>query len=196
MHTPEQKTFSPGTGAQQGLSLVELVVFIVIVSVGLVGVLGILNVTAARSADPLVRKQALSVAESLLEEISLMPFTYCDPDDPAAATATAETDCATPESMTTPGPETAQGESRYSTTAPFDNVNDYDGFTMAGIRDLTGTPVPGLGAYAASVRVTAGGLGIANASDVALVTVTVTGPGNESVVLHGYRVRYAPNALP
>jgi len=29
-----------------------------------------------------------------------------------------------------------------------------------------------------------------------LVTVTVTGPSNITVKLDGYRVRYAPNALP
>jgi hypothetical protein len=34
------------------------------------------------------------------------------------------------------------------------------------------------------------------ATDSLLITVTVTGPGDTTVVLHGYRVRYAPNALP
>jgi MSHA pilin protein MshD len=29
-----------------------------------------------------------------------------------------------------------------------------------------------------------------------LITVTVTGPGNTTVTLNGYRTRYAPNALP
>jgi len=77
--------------SQRGLTLVELIVFIVIVSVGLAGVLLVLNTTAAKSADPVVRKQALAIAESLLEEIALMPFTYCDPDDAAAAMATTVT---------------------------------------------------------------------------------------------------------
>lgn len=183
-------------GRQCGLSLVELIVFIVIVSVGIVGILGVLNLTAAKSGDPLVRKQALSIAEAMLEEVTLMPFTYCDPDDPAAATATSEAGCATPEDMASPGPETAQGESRYSTTTPFDNVNDYHGFSMAGVRDLTGTALPGLASYNVAVAVTRGGLGAANPNDVALVTVTVAGPGGESVTLSGYRARYAPNALP
>lgn len=184
----------PEARRQHGLSLIELIVFIVIVSVGLAGVLMVLNATAAKSADPVVRKQALVIAESLLEEIALMPFTYCDPDDPAAATATSAAGCATAESMATPQPE--PGESRYSTTTPYDNVNDYHGLAMTGIRDLTGATIAGLEAYSAAVTVARGGLGFADPDDVALVSVTVTGPGRESVTLSRYRVRYAPNALP
>jgi MSHA pilin protein MshD len=173
-----------------GLSLIELIIFILVVSVGIAGILSVLSLTAARSGDPLVRKQALAVAEALLEEIRLMPFTYCDPDDPAAATAAGDGACALPEAL---GPE--PGESRYDAAAPFDNVNDYHGFSMAPILDLTGTPVGGLSGYAASVRIDQGGLGIAAAADVLLIAVTVTGPG-ESVTLHGYRTRHAPNAIP
>ncbi len=179
----------------RGVSLVELIVFIVIVSVGIVGILGVLNFTAAHSADPMIRKQVLAIAESLLEEVELMPFTYCDPDDANAATAQAAvvgaTGCAaTVEAI---GPEA--GETRYSTTAAFDNVNDYDGFGMTGIRDLSNTLVTGLENYSASVSVTAGGLGLAGA-DVLLIAVTANGPGNESITLHGYRTRHAPNSLP
>ncbi|MDP1658712.1 MAG: prepilin-type N-terminal cleavage/methylation domain-containing protein [Methylotenera sp.] len=48
---------------QLGVTLVELVVFIVIVSVALVGVLKVLEITNKGSADPLLRKQAHSIAE-------------------------------------------------------------------------------------------------------------------------------------
>lgn len=191
MRIPER---GAGRRAVRGLTLIELVMFIVIVGVGLAGILGVLDLTAARSADPVVRKQALAIAESLLEEIERMPFTYCDPDDANAATATSEAACTTAESMTAPGPEA--GESRYSTTDPFDNVNDYHGFSMSGITDLAGNAVSGLSAYSASVTVTSGGLGVSPASDVALIAVTVSGPGNESVTLHAYRTRYAPVYLP
>jgi len=186
----------PDRGRQRGFTLIELIVFIVVVGVGLAGVLTVLNATAAKSADPVVRKQALVIAESLLEEVTLMPFTYCDPDDPAAATATSTAACTVAESVAAPGPETSQGESRYSTTAPFDNVNDYHGFTMSGIVDLGGIVVAGLESYSAAVSVARGGLGFADPDDVALVSVTVTGPGREAVTLSAYRVRYAPNALP
>lgn len=56
---------------QYGISLIELILFIVIIGVGVLGILGVMNQATAHSADPLVRKQALAVAESLLEEIEL-----------------------------------------------------------------------------------------------------------------------------
>ncbi|MGH8700693.1 MAG: type IV pilus modification PilV family protein [Burkholderiales bacterium] len=71
----------------RGLSLVELVVFIVIVSVGVAGIIGVIDVTTRSSVDPVVHKQALAIGEAVLEEAQLQPFTYCDLDDSAAATA-------------------------------------------------------------------------------------------------------------
>lgn len=187
MRIPDRR---PPRGAR-GVSLVELIVFIVIVSVGIVGILGVLNFTASKSADPMIRKQVLAVAESMLEEVELMPFTFCDPDDANAATAQSAAGCATtPEVI---GPEGA--ESRYSTSTPFDNVSDYHGFSMTGIRDLTNTPVTGLENYTVAVTVTNGGLGLA-ASEVLLIEVTATNGGSESITLHGYRTRHAPNSLP
>ena len=73
----------------RGLSLVELVVFIVIVSAAVAGIIGVIDVTTRSSVDPMIHKQALAIAEAVLEEVQLQPFTYCDPDDPGAATADA-----------------------------------------------------------------------------------------------------------
>ena len=182
---------------EQGLSLIELIIFIVILSVSIAGILLALNQSIRTSADPVVRKQALAIAESLLEEIELMPFTYCDPDDPAAATATSPAGCATAEG-TTPTP----GETRYSATTPFDNVGDYGTFdtntaSPSGIRDITQTLIPNLGQYRAQVSVVTESLGTGGAAIPATeslrITVTVTGPGNTTVTLDGYRTRYAPN---
>lgn len=185
-----------------GLTLIELAIFIAVVGVGVAGILSVLDFTTRRSSDPLPQKQALSIAESLLEEVQLMPFTFCDPDDPAAATATGVGDCATPEA---PGPEGAN-ESRYADflgppNTPFDNVNDYNGFDTAtatppGIRDITGALVPGLDAYRASVSVVQESLGGIPADGSLRITVTVTGPAGTSVTLDGYRTRFSPNALP
>ncbi len=174
---------------ERGFTLIELVIFIVIVSVALAGVLLVLTQSTASSADPQLRRQALAVAESLLEEVQLMPFTYCDPDDPAVDTATSAAACATPEVI---GPEA--GETR--TGSPqFDNVNDYHGYSMpAGISDITGAAIAGLGAYSASVAVQAVALDSAPASDALRITVTVNGPGATQVKLEGWRTRYAPNA--
>ena len=194
---------------QLGVTLVELVVFMVIVSVALVGVLKVLDITNRGSVDPLVRKQAISIAESLLLEIEQQPFTLCDPDDANAATAVTTADCTGGAAasqdkggaaLTSSTPST---ESRYSATAPFDNVADYGGFTMpdancAGICSPgDNTPLAGLSAYKATVTVTRVGASAPFASfplsAVLQIAVRVTGPANTDVTLTGYRFRYAPN---
>lgn len=177
---------------QRGISLIELIMFIVIVSTALAGILSVMNVTTRASADPLVHKQALAIAESLLEEVALMPFTFCDPDDPAAGTATAIGDCATPEGI---GAE--NDVSRYDAALPFDNVSDYDGFGMAAgaTLDITGTNT-GVPGYAANVAVAEIAFGGIAAADALQITVTVTGPDGVPIVVDGVRTRYAPRAVP
>ncbi|MDD2832444.1 MAG: type II secretion system protein [Methylotenera sp.] len=191
----------------RGVTLVELVVFIVIISVALVGILKVLEITNRGSADPLIRKQALAIAESLLLEIQQQSFTYCDPNDANASTATSIAACAaTAQDPNPAGTGNIAGpfpntESRYSNTNPFDNVADYGGFTMpsaecAGICHAgDATPLAGLNNYSASVSITRAGGAFALANDAALkINVTVTGPGNTEVSIAGYRVRYAPNS--
>jgi MSHA pilin protein MshD len=178
--------------SRRGFTLIELVVFIAIVGIALAGVLLAYERAVMDSADPVVRKQALAIAEALLEEVQQMPFTYCDPDDPAVTTATSDAGCATAESAM--GPEA--GESRYSTSSAFDNVNDYHGYNTAsesppGIKDIAGVPIAGLGDYNAAVTVAPAALGAVPAGEALLITVTVTGPSNVSVTLNAYRTRYA-----
>jgi MSHA pilin protein MshD len=92
------------------------------------------------------------------------------------------------------GPES--GETRYGPTTYFDNVNDYNGFSMAGIRDLNNAAVAGLSGYTASVAVAAATLDTLTAAsgDALKITVTVSGPDSSSLVLQGWRTRYAPNS--
>lgn len=172
-------------GRQRGLTLVELIVFIVIVGVALAGVLTVLNHATRHSADPLIRKQALTIAEALLEEVMLQPFTWCDPDDPNAATATGYAGCTTAENNLAPEAGEARG-----TVTPFDNVNDYNGLT-------TTTNIAGGGAatFAANVVVAQGSLNGIAADASLLITVSVTA-GGETIQLQGYRSRYSPNTLP
>jgi MSHA pilin protein MshD len=190
---------------QRGVSLVELIIFIVVVGVAVLGVVGALRLGTSASADPMVQKQALSIAEALLEEVQLQPFTYCDPDDANAAAAIDATQCTggangpNDENRLPLGPEGT--EARGSTTTPFDNVSDYNGLSLPsppGITGIDGTGVAGLEAYSATIAVTNQALGVVPASDALLIRVTVNGPPgtNTTVVLDGYRVRYAPNALP
>lgn len=175
---------------QQGISLIEMIMFIIIVSIGVVALLAVFSTTVRKSADPMIQKQMLAIAEALLEEVESKPFTFCDPDDANATTAGSAAGCATTaEAM---GPEA--GETRSGAT-PFDNVNDYGpSLTINPFTDITGTTtIPG---YAATVAVAASALNGIAASDALQITVTVTGPGNNTLTLQGHRTLYAPNAVP
>jgi len=198
----------PGRSKSGGVTLIELVVFIVIVGVAMAGLFAAFNTITAASADPQVRKQVLAIAESLMDEVQLMPFTFCDPDDANAADATGPGigggGCATTSEDTAMGPEgVCPGvtcETRYG-SPKFDNVSDYNGFSMSsGIQDITNATIAGLSAYSASVTVSQAGLGAApnaiSSSEALRISITVTGPGSVSITLEGYRTRYAPNSLP
>ncbi|HEY9107652.1 MAG TPA: type II secretion system protein [Roseateles sp.] len=181
----------------QGLTLIELLMFIVVVGIALTAMLRVFITATAASADPMIMRQQLAIAESLLREVQLMPFTWCDPDDANVATATSAivspTGCAS--IVESSGPES--GESRYGPTNYFDNVNDYAGFSMSGIRDLSNAAVAGLAGYSASVAVTPAALDTltAGSGDALKITVTVLGPSGkaaDAIVLQGWRTRYAP----
>jgi len=189
-----------------GLSLVELLIFIVVVGVGIAGILVVYDRAVIGSADPLARKQALAIAESLLSEVLAQPFTYCDPQDaandpaaPPASTAACTGGAAGSEDRGggTLGPQPSS-ETRFSSTDPFDNVADYNGYAMNsgiyGLDDGT-TPIAALAGYTASVTIIRAGLALGLASDDAAlrVDVQVTRSG-ETIVLTGYRLRHSPNA--
>lgn len=148
---------------QRGVSLVELIIFIVIISVGLTGILLVMSQTAARSADPLLHKQAIAAAESLLEEIELQDFI-----SNAGATNAVTV---------------ANRASEYHI------VGDYNNFAMAGITDLNGAAV-GLGAYTANVVIVGEPLGGIAAGNAVRITVTVTDPQGNAIALDGYRTSY------
>lgn len=171
----------------RGLTLVELIIFIAVIGIGLAGILAAYNIVVQRSADPMLRKQALSLAESLLAEIEQQAFTWCDPQDPNMITASQHADCAAnPQSAPTPG------ESRHGGN-PFDNVIDYQNYSSPA-SDLMGNSSPVLAAgYTVSVAITEAGVSFSLPSDAVLrIAVTVTGHG-EAITLTGYRTRHAPN---
>jgi MSHA pilin protein MshD len=143
---------------QAGFSLIELIFFIVVVAVGMTGILMVMQVSVKSSADPMVRKQTVAIAESLLEEILQKDYV-----NPAGGYT---------------GPNRAL----------FDDVNDYVGYTTAGgMVDITGAAIAGLGQYnvAPAVAVVPITLG-PNAIPALQVTVTVTGPGGP-IALTGLR---------
>jgi MSHA pilin protein MshD len=199
--------------AMAGISMIELIVFIVIISANVIGIMGALSLTTGRSADPLQRKQAILIAEGLLEEVSLARMTFCDPSDPAAETALSAGDCTTPEAVGPPA----------GATRPYANINDYVGafntptsfmpVGAGGVRDTTGTIQDALGntlfggRYRAFITITANaalgpagsaqmtGTGTAD-TDLLLISVAVTYGNGERIVLDRYRTRYAPNSTP
>ncbi len=212
MSTPDraQRPALDGAVRQRGLSLLELLMFIIIVSIGVVALLAVFTTTVRKSTDPLIQKQMLAIAESLLEEVQAKPFTYCDPDDANARTSNQAVVgagtllCATTaqnNNLTKPA-----GESRTNAANPFDNVADYGGttgtITINPISDITGTALAGLAGYSAQISIAAQALGTIAATDAdsapqsLRITVAVTGPGSNSLSLEGYRTRYAPNSVP
>lgn len=187
---------------QRGLSLVEVVVFIVVLGIGLAGMAAIYNQLTIASVDPVVRKQAVAIANSLMEEIQLRPFTFCDPDDALVFTETSATGCTSPANRESGAPTPIGPDALETRSGPtrFDNVSDYNGLPLGSIQDVNGANVAGLVGYSALVSITAAGGDFPPApapipvEDALLITVTVTAPANVTVVLRGYRLRYAPNS--
>ena len=126
---------------QRGFTLIELIIFIVVVGAGLAGILSVMNTVVKSSADPMVRKQAMALADSILEEILLK--SYADPDG------------------------TNAGETGRSN---WDNVDDYSGKSNANFPDLPaelasyvigivvddGSPILGIAARRVTVTITRG----------------------------------------
>jgi MSHA pilin protein MshD len=146
--------------AQQGVTLVELVISIVVIGIAASVILGLLSINVGASADPMVRQQGVAIARAYIEEIMLRSFT--DPDG-------------------------ADGE---AARVDFDDVDDYDGLVDVGARDQFDNAIPGLGPYTVAVSVSSSGaLPGVPAADVLRVDVTVTRSPYLSFTLSGYRTR-------
>ena len=146
---------------QAGTTLIELVISIVIVSIAVSAVLMALTMNVGRSADPMIRHQAVAIAEAYLEEIFLKPFN--DPDG-------------------------VDGE---ASRALYDDVDDYDGLVNVGARDQFDAALPGLGDYTVAITVAPSGAlpGIA-AADLYLVSVTVTHAAEIGFTVSAYHANF------
>ena len=58
----------------RGFTLVEMIITIVIIGVGLAGVLQVFQIVVKSSADPLITKQLISIAEAQMEKTFLKEF--------------------------------------------------------------------------------------------------------------------------
>jgi MSHA pilin protein MshD len=164
-----------GSSKQRGTSLIELIMFIVIISAALMGILSVMNVTTKYSADPLIHKQAIAIAESLLEEIELQDF--IDQNDGLNTTCSAA-------SAVTP-----------TTRATVYHIVDcyaVPGNLLTTSLDMFGNPLGLAGSYSASVAIdkTTSALGGILAGSAVRITVTVTDPQNNQISIDGYRTKY------
>lgn len=163
-----QNLLSSVEGKQRGISLIELIIFIVIISVALTGILLVMNQVTRNSADPLIHKQALAAAESLLEEIELQDF------------------------ISQSGVTTAVTQANRA--SEYHIVSDYNNFppdNAVGIFPISGiTAITGLENYSAKVAVTNEALNGIAAGSAVRITVTVTDPQGTQIAIDGYRTAY------
>jgi MSHA pilin protein MshD len=148
---------------QRGFTMIELIIFIVVVSVGIAGILSVMNTTVKSSADPMLRKQSIAIAESMLEEVLLKDYN----NTLGAQTGRANWNLVSD----------ANG---YAVTG----IQDPQGNAIAGLEryavsvtvaDATSADNSQLAALALVAK---------------KVTVTVTDPGANTVTLVGYRTSY------
>jgi len=150
--------------AQQGMTLIELVIAIVIIGIASAALYTAMASITGRSADPMLRQQSLAIAEAYLEEIELQAF--LDPGTQLACQAIP------------------------ANRAQFDDVCDYRGLVDMGAVDARGQAIAALAGYRVSVTVTPQAWNGLAANDVLYIQVTVTDPAGQDLVLGGYRTRY------
>jgi len=146
---------------QAGTTLIELVMAIVIVSIAVSAVLMALSMNVGYSADPMIRHQAIAIAEAYLEEISLKAF-----DDP----------------------DGVDGEANRTL---YDDVNDYNGLVDVGARDQFNAALAGLDDYTVTVAVTASSaLPSIASTDLFLISVTITHAADINFTVSAYRANF------
>ena len=146
---------------QTGTTLIELVIAIVIISIASSAVLMALSTSVASSADPMIRHQAVAIAEAYLEEVALRSF--ADPDG-------------------------VDGEASRDL---YDDIDDYDGLVDVGARDQFNNALAGLDDYTVTVAVAASSaLPPIASTDVFLISVTITHTANIDFTVSAYRANF------
>ena len=144
------------------MTLIEMIIAIVILGIGLAGLMTVFSVTVKASADPLIRKQMLTLAEEMMEEIVAKPYT------PVANTAPLA--CA---------------------RNTYNDILDYNGYATANsICDIDGNQIATLAGYSIAVAVVADAITLPGVTLAMKITVTVSHGGN-SLSLVSWRANYA-----
>ncbi|MFT6267456.1 MAG: MSHA pilin protein MshD [Alphaproteobacteria bacterium] len=108
----------------KGFTLVELVIGIVLFSVAMVTIVSVIMPQSRQGIDPLWQVRAVSLAQSLLTEISAKAF------DEASITAGGRKAC---NNGTTPCTSSGNlGIEAAETRNSFDDIDDYDGLELSG----------------------------------------------------------------
>ena len=171
---------------QSGATLIELIATITITSIALVTLIALTSQTTQRSADPMIREQAVAVAQAYLEEIGQKGF--CDPDVAAdcVAACTGSGACGNGACTLSEGGNRSQ----------YDDVCDYNNLPNNQVRDQTGTLIPQLGQYNVTVQVIDDNTAVlngltGNAGQVVRIDVDVGHPAmQETVQLSGFRTNF------
>lgn len=135
-----------------GVTLVELVIAIVIISAALAGLVAALTRANRDSVDPILTQQMTAIAEGMMEEVLLKPFTE---DDIVAATGRADYN-------------DIWDYNEYAKDSP--------------IEDFSGNAIEGLERYRVSVQVDKVALTNIPMGDAARVRVTVRNGGQSIVL--------------
>ncbi|AOY88875.1 MSHA biogenesis protein MshD [Marinobacter salinus] len=160
--------------AEQGATLVELVITIVIISVAIAGVVGAFSLITGRSADPLNQTRAIELAQLYMDEILTRKY-----DDSTSQGGV-------PKYSGACNIQTEAGETR----ATFDDVDDYDGLIDSPPRSAEGA-LTGYNGFSVSISVVCAGAEVGlPASEAKRIDLDITAPGNQSFVLSAYRANF------
>jgi MSHA pilin protein MshD len=149
-----------------GFTLIEVLVLVVVIGIAAAGVLLVFQNTVRKSADPQIYKQALAIAEAMLDEVLLTAYDH----DGVVGTRAQFND--------------VQDFHGFLTVGGF---TDIQGAPVPGLADYN------VAVSVANATVDDQNAGLLDVTESRRVTVTVThGPSGISVALDGYRMRYAP----
>jgi MSHA pilin protein MshD len=151
---------------QYGVTLIELIIFIIIVSVAIVGVLGVMDLVVKSSAEPMLRKQSVAMAEVIMEEVLSKNYT----DDGVRETT-----------------RIAMDDVLDYNDFNYNALSNPTGNRILGSQLLNGSTTALPDTYWATVNVANTTV---SGKTMALVTVSVTNPQNEVFILTGYRGNY------
>jgi MSHA pilin protein MshD len=128
----------------RGFTIIEMIVAIVVIGVGVAGLMSAFSASSRGSADPTVRIQLQAIADQLMEEVLLKPYT--------AGTPTTVTGCE---------------------RSAFDELSDYNGYTTTSkVCNVDGTAISALSGYSVKITVVTGTLATVAAAKKITITVS------------------------